>query len=508
MSRFAVIAELPLGAYRARTPGGALDPVPSPTRLHAALLCAAASGPRAELVADELRPADQDLTALRWMEQHPPDGVRLPRTAEVMTRVYGYRREGTLVKEGGDAGPKDKVVARPVVGLVAVAGPFAWTWEEPPPSEVRDALSLLCGDVAHLGNAETPVRLRVGEATPTHRRAVDADLFTTPPGLDVDVPAAGRSSALLEAYRGTRRRPSKAADKYATSEAPRSADYVFEARQAARYLSLEPADEPDGPWSTVLLAGFGRPHDKQPKDADHVGWATAVHRALISLIGDGAPAVLTGTYEPGAPRPANRVALQLLASDVVKAAHIDHDGPVLAALLPTGAGGAESAVVIDAFARLRLVTWGKAVRTLAPLPPRSARLFWPASSGDVFDVRPAAVPDTRPLGRDWTIGDAVALSLGFVLRDRPDLRGTGRGDARHRDTARRVQQAGLRVHDARRVVTGDLGRYVHRIHEGRVVQPYWATVSLGGLLDERTLVCLGQSRHLGGGLLVPVAGAA
>jgi len=506
VSDFAVIADLPLGAYRARTPGGQVDPMPSPARLHAALLCAAATGPRAHLDGEELAPDIADVEMLQWLEQHPPDGVRLPQTSATRSTVYGYRREGTLVKEGGDTGPKDKVVARPLVGLIAVDGPFAWTWTEPPPAPVRDILGELCGDVAYLGNAETPVRLRVGEAHPTHRRAPDADLFTTPSGLDTDVAAPGRTNALRTAHDLTRLPPSAAADKFSSSEAPRAVAYVREGREPARYLSLTADDEPPGPWSTVLLAGFGLPRDRL-REVDHVGWAAAVHRALIGLVGDGAPPLLTGAYLPGVARPTNRVALQLLAPDAVRAAGIDSNGPVLAVLLPTSAPDADISVVADAFARLRIVSWGASSRSVTSLPARSARLFWPTDGSGVFEVRPAAVPDTRPVDRNWTIADAVALSLGFVLRDRKALQGAGRGDARHRETARLVREAGLTVHAVNRVMSGDLSRYVHRIDDSRVVQPYRARLSLGGLLDDRTLVCLGQSRHLGGGLLVPVTGA-
>lgn len=504
MSEFAVIAELPLGTYRARTAGEHLDLVPSPVRLHAALLCAAATGPRATTDGADLVPNDEDLLTLRWLEEHPPDGVHLPRTAEVPTTNYGYRREGTLVKEGGSQ-PRDKVVPRALVGLVAVDGAFAWTWQNQPPPEVRQTLDALCPDVAHLGNAETPVRMRVGEAQPTHRRAPQADLFRNPPGLDVDVPLLGRTNALISAYTAGRTRPTPAQDRWSASgDEPRSTGFVEAGREVCRYLSLAPHDEPDGPWSTVLLAGFGAPG--QPlRDGDHVGWATAVHRALISVIGDGAPAVLTGAYLPGIQPPANRIALQLLTPNTVRAAAIEHEGTVLAVLLPTGTDDVALATVASALSRLRRVTWGRAVRHLSPLPARSARSFWPAAIGPrLFEVRPAAVPDTRPLGRDWTIADAVALSLGFVLRDRPGLTGTGRGDARHRETAERVRRGGLEVHAVDRVMDGDLSRYVHRIDASRVVQPYRARLSLGGLVDDRTLVCLGQSRHLGGGLLVPV----
>lgn len=507
MTDFAVIAELPLGVYRARTPGGYLDPVPSPVRLHAALLCAAGSGPRALMAGEDLRPSEQDLITLQWLEEHPPDGVALPRTTEVRTTVYGYRREGTLVKEGGSA-PRDKVVARSLVGLVAVDGAFAWTWREPPPPEVRDSLAALCGDVAHLGNADTPVRMRVGAATATHRRSPSADLFSTAAGLDVEVAQPGRTAALTTQYDAQRKRPSAAADRYSTSEAPRAATDVETGRETSRYLSLDPEDEPPAPWSTVLLAGFGLTSDPL-RGIDHVGWATAVHRALISLVGDGAPAALTGAYLPGVRPPANRVALQLMAPAAARAAGLPHDGAVLALLLPTGASDAEVATVTQAFTRLRRVTWGKAVRAITPLPARSARRFWTASPEPVrFEVQPAAVPDTRPLGKDWTIADAVALSFGFLLRDRPDLAGAGRGDARHRDTAARVRLRGLSVHAVQRVMDGDLTRYVHRIDASRVVQPYRATLSLGGLLDDRSLLCIGQSRHLGGGLLVPVPASA
>ena len=502
MNDFAVIADLPMGVYRARTPGGHLDPMPAPVRLHAALLCAAAAGPRAVETGDDLQPNEADLATLEWLEQHPPDGVHLPRTVEVPTTIYGYRREGTLVKEGG-SGPKDKVVARPMVGLVAVNGAFAWTWATPPPPTVQESLAALCRDVAHLGNADTPVRIRVGTARATHRRDPNADLFSTKPGLDVDVAAPGRTEALRQSHTAQRATPTVSQDKHSTSEVPRSAPFLETGREASRYVSLAEAEEPDAPWSTVLLAGFGGARDDLRPDA-HVGWAIAVHRALISVVGDGAPAVLTGAYLPGARQPANRVALQFLTPEAVRTAGLDHDGSVLAVLLPTGASGVDLATVIQAFDRLRRVTWGKTSRTLTSLPARSARLFWPAVDGPRhFDVSPAAVPDTRPRGATWTISVAVALSLGFVLRDRPELVGAGRGDARHRDTADRVRRAGLLVHAVGRVMDGDLTRYVHHIDPTRVVQPYRARLSLGGLLDDRSLVCLGQSRHLGGGLLVP-----
>ncbi len=51
---------------------------------------------------------------------------------------------------------------------------------------------------------------------------------------------------------------------------------------------------------------------------------------------------------------------------------------------------------------------------------------------------------------------------------------------------------------------GDITRWVHRVGPEAAIQPYRAALRLGDLADERTLIAIGQSRHLGGGLLVPV----
>src|SRR5512135_1430004 len=290
---FAVVAELPLGAYRAHGPERELDPLPAPARLHAALLCAAAQGPRAVADGALLQPCPEDAAALAWLEEHPPDGVALPRHARVSSRVIAYRREGTLVKEGSDPGPKDKVFGKSDVELVAVDGPFAWTWDEAPPAAVRASLAALCPDVSHLGTVETPTRLRVGDAVPTHRRDPAADLFSGV-GLDLDVAEAGRTVTLQREYRRAQKTPpTRAQDRYKTTERAMPPPVSAAARAPARYVAPAP-DEPQAPWAVVQLARLEPPTgNRNPLAAPEyrVGWAVAVHRALIDLIGDGAPPV-------------------------------------------------------------------------------------------------------------------------------------------------------------------------------------------------------------------------
>ena len=118
-----------------------------------------------------------------------------------------------------------------------------------------------------------------------------------------------------------------------------------------------------------------------------------------------------------------------------------------------------------------------------------------------------SIPETRPQRGDkrrpaWTLDDAALLSLGFVWRD--ELGATGNGSSKYHDLVARVKERGAKVLSARLVPTGDAAKYVHKLPEGVVAQPYRATIDLGSLTSPRTLIAVGQTRHLGGGLLVPI----
>ena len=162
MSGFGIIATFPLGTYTGHKRDGSPDPFPDAARLHAALLNAAGQGSPAVLDRNELRPSDQAIGALKWVEQNPPTGIRLPRTVRVAaTDSIAYRAEGVIRKEGGVW--RDKKVIRPISDGIAVDGPFGWCWDIEVPADVRDTLTELCADVSCLGEATSPVVLEVGE---------------------------------------------------------------------------------------------------------------------------------------------------------------------------------------------------------------------------------------------------------------------------------------------------------------------------------------------------------
>src|SRR5262245_8771074 len=101
---FTIMADLPLGTYHGSGQDGRPEPMPSVARLHSALLCAAGFGPRAVSTgADRLDAREEDLAALRWLEENPPDAVRIPALDVVVARPTAYRDDGTISREKGKA---------------------------------------------------------------------------------------------------------------------------------------------------------------------------------------------------------------------------------------------------------------------------------------------------------------------------------------------------------------------------------------------------------------------
>ncbi|MEV7227242.1 type I-U CRISPR-associated protein Csb2 [Polymorphospora sp. NPDC051019] len=488
---FAIVAEALLGVYRGHVGAGEVDQMPSPARLHAGLLCAAAQGVRAVADGDGLQPCDADRDALRWLEENPPDGITVPDTLSNDSAAVAYRREGLIVKEGAKS-LGEKLIGKPAVGGVAVNGRFAWTWEQSPPDSVVAALVELCAEVPYLGTSESPVRLSVEadwETEPTHLLDRDADLFTGR-GLDLAVAATGRVDALEAAYRAAGVAPRSASDAHAVSEKTLRPPVVTAGTGIGRYVPRDPPPAPT-PWASVHVLTIDRPVPPEQR----VRSAVAVHRALISRIGDGAPAILTGVYESGVRQPSNRCAIHFLPESR------------LAVLLPREMSDVDLAMVEAAVARLREIrTSAGKLRVVGAPRVFSADQFWPEPAAGTerwWRTDPVAVPDCRPpRGGRWSLADAAALSVAFVWRD--EIGAPGRGDAHYRGLAAAASERGVRVHSAVRVMDGDVGRYVHNYNKSAVIQPYRAMLSLGALTGPRTLAAIGQSRHLGGGLLMPV----
>jgi CRISPR-associated protein Csb2 len=501
---FGIIATFPLGTYTGHRRDRSADRFPDAARLHAALLNAAGQGSAAVLDRNELRPSDQAIGALKWVEENPPTGIRLPRIVPVAARTStAYRAEGVIRKEGRRW--VDKKVTRPISDGIAVDGPFGWCWDTEMPPNVKDTLTELCADVSCLGEATSPVVLEVGEVEPTDVLRPGATAFEAA-GRRVRASAPGRVEALIQAHQAARpaKHPSASDDRHKTTEEAIPSPVESRGLTELRYVSPEPA-APVAPWHQVILLEVGTPiaHDER------VGWCIALHRAIISRIGLGAPPLITGKYGRGVPAPANRLAIQYLDHSLI-AVHGART-PAFALLIPRDAD-AEDLLVLH-----------KAVAGLTNLKSRfgqrriefnglgiDATEFWgsPAPAHRrLWLTHPVSIPETRPQRGDknrpvWTLDDAALLSLGFVWRD--EMGAPSNGSSKYHDLVARVKGRGAKVLSARLIPTRDAAKYVHKLPEGVVAQPYRATIDLGSLTSPRTLVAMGQTRHLGGGLLVPV----
>ncbi len=499
---FALIAEFPLGFYRAHTGEGELDLVPSPARVHSALLAAAGSGVRATLDPDTglLMPSTEDEAALKWLEANAPDGIIVPEHRRPSRDHLRFRATGTLPKEGGQW-QLDKKVGDDPEATVAIAGEYGWTWSEDPPDDIRHALDALASETSHLGTAESPVRLRTDDRHPTHTWAPDATPWSRP-GIDVDAPEPGRTQALIDGHTQYMTRRITPERKHSGSDDVSPPPRVTASIARRRYLTVEKQSR--APWDRVVLI----PIDVERDAGIDVDWrvATAVrfHRALISEIGDGAPPLVTGHYAEEVVRPANRLAIQFVTASM-GSAHVTR-GTSLAVLIPHDAPDDELAVTLDAVDGMRQFSGvgGRQIRfrrddgaTMA-----DAATFWdmPESEGLVQTAVPA-VSDIRPSrAAGWSIPTAIALSVGLVWRD--DLDEPGRGMRWMARLAHRAEERGVTTHRIQ-AIRSNQARFVHRVHPRAVVAPYNATLSLGDLATGRELIAIGQARHLGGGLLIP-----
>ncbi|SPT55026.1 CRISPR-associated protein GSU0054/csb2, Dpsyc system [Actinomyces bovis] len=503
MTSVGITARFPLGVYHGHAADGSADSFPTPLRLFSALVNSAytgtTTGPDGALSAATLE-------ALNWLENNPPRGLYLPPSSPVnpsQTSRVAYRKTGTIEKK------QPKIAPKMISDGIALAGKFGWIWEEMPDS-VREILARLCEDVPCLGEMDSPVVLEVSKAEPNWTWLPEATAFT-PGGRRVPVPAVGRRAVLEALHQDSRPRkaPTESADRLGeTSDAVRPFPVSIECTRVLHYAprGLE-RPSMGSPWSDVLVfrteAGAGVLPAEQRLD-----WCVGFHRALVSRIGDGTPSVITGRYPTDRSVPANRVAIQYLPESLLSLSNIklDHPAPgVFLVMIPSDISTDDLNVLIAALAGMTYVTsrWGRLrLRRHDELVLTSE--FWHAPAAGavrLWSPTPVAVPEVTRQKGPWTFEDAILLSLGFVWRDR--LEPVGKGTQGYRSLVKQVRERGAGVSWYRRTVKSP-SSYAHRMPEGMVAQPYTAVLSSGELTGNQELVAIGQSRHLGGGLLAPV----
>ncbi|MFV0296122.1 MAG: type I-U CRISPR-associated protein Csb2, partial [Hyphomicrobiaceae bacterium] len=371
-----------------------------------------------------------------------------------------------------------------------------------PPAPVAQILKALCAEVSHLGTAQSPVRLVVTDQESPSSLWLnhEADLFT--PGSDLQVPLPGRTAELVGAHqRVTERAPSVARDGWKTDEVSGSHVPPRERVAVAKYVAREA--EPDHlPWSRALLI----PLSRRVSPRDRVSLAVAMHRAMISVLRENVPPLITGNYPEGG-RPANRLAIQVVDSSMPVDLPEAADSAMVLLIPPDSQATGLDAVplALRALSVLRSAPGGPL--ELGQATARAADDFWRPSASSVIRLwltGSPAVPDSRGVRNvPWSFGHAALLSMAFVWKEFIG-RVPGRGDERALEMVQRVQRHGAAVLDAAPLRAQDVQRYAHKVNSSSALRPYSATLTVGDLGGDRVVQAIGQSRHLGGGLLVPV----
>lgn len=494
-----------MGVYLGHERDGSPEALPSFARLYSALVHAAATGISCseDRGQGDVTVAGDARRALTWLEENPPEYMSIPEyhTGRSWAST-AFRKEGVFRSELKTV--KYKVTERSIGEGTALADAVAWIWDVNLPEDLLGVIDRMCADVAYLGESSSRVILElVDEVKPTHKYLQSRGFFS-PGGFEVELPTLGRLDSLEQQFMAGRpkKRPTKAADKHTlampSSEIPIEAGLI-----KRRIVRVDEDKSLPVPWDGVVAI----PIEKGPKvkSEERVALAVAFHRALISVIGTGAPASITGKYLEGMEIPANRVAIQYLPAGMPVQDELEDCAHFLL-LLPLGLGGSDLGVLAQALERLRVIRTRLGKFELAPeLRFMRAADFWGKPVTDSprqWTIDPAAVPERwiRGEGQAEVYGDTIAWSFGNIIRDLPGV------ELKNQTRLRRKQLegAGFRVDTVKPLVTRHPERYVHRTNKQMPIMPYVGTLEFGRLLPPTALVSIGQSRHLGGGLLIPV----
>lgn len=511
---FLLSARWPNGTYLGHRPDGSPEAMPTFARVFSALVHAAGTGTEATAAQTDAVPGRGRLStasvdALRWLESHPPCAMVIPSPPDFLPSTavgsFQYRAEGVFQKEGGRTNYKR--TPRTIATASWIGAPIQWLWDETPPAGIRSQLDRLCADVGTLGEADSPAILEIDVVPDTQSCTHDlvAASFFDEAGDEVAVPAPGRLEALEEQFAAARprKRPSVAQDKHAVgasamphSEPPTSA--------ALRRLRLVPRQRASAevPWDTAILL----PIDDGPlvKPKDRVAMAVALHRALISVVGQDCPAVITGRYRSGDTPPSNRVALHYLPADA-PIADGNVNQPHFLVLQPRGMVLTDAVALHQGVARLRTLRTRRGKFSLGtPLWLPGDQCWAPPAEREERDWRldPAAIPERSVKASSPTtvLQLTAARSLANVWRGLdPEL-----ADLRPAECLQWLRDRGGEIVEVAPLWVDDPAQYVHRTKRVIPVMPYTGRLVLGGLAPDTAVLALGQSRHLGGGLLVPV----
>lgn len=471
------------------------EPLPSPARLHAAFLSAAGGGPGAGIVDGELCAGAEADAAVRWLEEHEPIGVIAPRNHLTDYAARRHRIRAAVNVARGEHHREET----PFEPFSAVDGPVVFAWPTPPP-EIRETLTELAREITHLGRADSTVIVSVSTGSlETDRARMLLPARGRGPGLELRIPRAGRTTALISAHRRARAPAPHGAGRKGAQVPDEPVDSAEEAATSViRFAAPRPAG--GWPFSEIWRVPGSAPWPSWAMRPQYrVATAVAVHRTLVAAIGEDVPACVTGRDGGGPLAGSSHLAIQFSSTPLE-----------LLLGIPVGVSDIDRVALLDALAKRPRVRVGRQYVALDLPRVAPAATFW-AEPADRFATEVPLVLDApgTPRNVPWSLGDGVLCSLGYALRGPLEAAGVtwGSGWAFRRQLVALLRERGARATAFR--VTSSASRFLHRGRDGDLVVAVHAVLELGEFAGERRgFLALGRSRHLGGGLLQPLTGRA
>ncbi len=509
-----ISARFVLGSYQGSSKTGQPESFPGTDRLLAALTAAAGTGPYAVESPSGLEISERHRAALEWLETKPPAKVSIPDHRMNAPNAVAYRKTGLMSK--GNYAP---AAMKAAIARSSLAGPMIWSWEDEPNPDVLLAVQELCAEVCYLGEAASLAVLDAwigdDEELPGELVRVPEDELYPVAAVPITTPRPGRLNVLEAAHESARApltTPERAPSK---NEGEQNTRWPDDALALVWYRPATDTSASRLPWDRALVLEVepaGRGSAWPPPPSEFVAWCVALQRALVRALHPSVPALVSGHYGPDVPRPANRLAIQIVdqtlplgwtLSEGVKAAFL--------LLLPSDCAPEDQDAVVQGlhFLAARTLYRGSAGAVkLSRLRPMVAQDFWaptPAGTQRWWSPRPLAIADTRPIrtkkGAAWTLADALKLSVAMVWRDVLGVR-PGKGAEFYGSLVSTVEGY-LDIASLARLAGPDLASYVHRTGESVLLTGYRARFRMPSLVLDTAPAAIGQSRHLGTGLLVP-----
>ena len=492
------------------------DLYPSVCRLQSALIAAAGSFAADDGIWDLLDKSNESLKdALEWFEENPPDAILIPSYVVNCDETINYRNRddatGEKFPEGNSNGKGPKAVSH-----VAYSSDFAWIWEKFPEKEILKTLKAIAPEVPYLGEAESPVRLFVGEARDVEnaKKLNDSD-YDPSSGILIECPKPGRFKNLVDIYSLFNERLKSDKKPKTFDERLKSAkELELGLREIRQYGAFE--QRPVGPWQYGYLFSVrnveGERRQWCPLQSERLAWAEAVHKTIVKrLASKDVPSFLLPPGRVGSFKGANRLAVHVLEHEMPLAVEMPNDSYAILLMFPAGVGKEEAERVVSALknAKVNLGSSG-AIRLENPeeidlsnlwkKPETGFRRYWRPSPFFVSDVR----PPKNKAKRNKEIGNLMSLSLGYVFRDLlPVTQSENKGLRLH--LKNQIDAKGVHVCNEEEVYPGKLANYTHHCNQNASFLAATGLIDLGDLMGgcETAALAIGQSRHFGVGLLVP-----